>query len=180
MFRQDRQAARAEFLRICKRYDGKLWLVAVDLGINFRFIKRIVWRESLWHELDLIRAAANTPKVGIEDNLLTKARLMLSSALRDEVQTKELDAMSYRTNVLGMLVQVDPAKAIAKIAAAYAESSTEIEVAALLDCGKTSLSRWVRRLIADGHIEKPFRCGKPRVYSLKGLQKAWAKRRKEK
>jgi hypothetical protein len=62
LFRKDREAARAEVVRVLRRNRGEMKRAAIDLGLDRRYLFRILWRESLWHELDEIRA-----KVAAED-----------------------------------------------------------------------------------------------------------------
>jgi len=56
LFLYERERGRVEFIRIMRRHRGKITDVARELGFDRRYIFRILWRESLWHELDMIRA----------------------------------------------------------------------------------------------------------------------------
>lgn len=58
LFRSDRDAARREVVRVLRRHRGCMKRAAVDLGIDRRHLQRYLWRESLWHEIDEIRAEA--------------------------------------------------------------------------------------------------------------------------
>jgi hypothetical protein len=66
LFRENPQAGKLELLRVMRRHRGRIMPTAYELGINWRFLIRIVWREALWHEVDKIRSE-NQPHVIYED-----------------------------------------------------------------------------------------------------------------
>lgn len=61
LLRVDREAGRAAIIRVLRRYKGNMTKSAHDLGFNRQHLFKLLWRESLWHELDAIRA--EFPKV---------------------------------------------------------------------------------------------------------------------
>lgn len=70
LFRRDRVAARAEVVKVLRRYKGNLKAAAFDLGFDRRYMFRILWRETLWPELDAIRAAhprVHARRVDVDD-----------------------------------------------------------------------------------------------------------------
>jgi len=149
LFQQDRMAARAELVRILRRYRGNVKRAAIDIGYARRHIFRLLWREGLWHELDVIRAEACRHEDGAQPmSFLERA----SHALR--APTME-EAMAYRTNNVGLLVRLEPQKAANLIAQAYRETNSEREAAIRLGCGRSSLRRWVRVLVAGGYMDRP-------------------------
>lgn len=149
LFRKDRMQAREEFLRVIRRYGGNVKAAAIDLGFDRRYMFRILWRESLWQELDNIRAK-KTRSVAMRDigelNWLDRARVACRTPRTEEI-------MSYRTNTLGLQVRLDPRKAAKAIASAYKDAGSEAGAARLLKCGRSSLQRWVRVLVASGHLD---------------------------
>lgn len=148
LFRTDRMKAREEFLRILRRYDGNVQKAAIDIGRTRRDMFRLLWREALWHELDAIRAearrrVADAPQ---EMTFLERTQFALHAPSTE-------DAMAYRTNSVGLLVRLDPKKAVRLIEAAYRDAGSEAGAARRLGCGRTSLQRWVRALVEGGFME---------------------------
>lgn len=81
-FRADPLAAREKFLRIAKRNDGVHAKIAKELGVTPRQVTRICWRESLWNEVDKMRAEAEAkPKTVDPADWLSVTRAALRGQL---------------------------------------------------------------------------------------------------
>lgn len=57
LFREDREKARDVVKQLIWRHRGVVQYVATDLGVAREHVCRLLWRESLWPELDAARAA---------------------------------------------------------------------------------------------------------------------------
>lgn len=77
LFVSDREAARAHLVMLMRRYKGNMKAVAFELGFDRRYIFRVLWRESLWHVLDEIRAQHPRPTRREDPDWLMKARRAL-------------------------------------------------------------------------------------------------------
>jgi hypothetical protein len=81
LFVQDREAARAHILKVIERNKGSLRSAAYEMGFDDRYMKRIIWRESLWQEVDAIRARCGSRGYSgleiVDDEWLTKTRAVL-------------------------------------------------------------------------------------------------------
>ena len=55
MFRRDPAAGRAAIIRAIRRNRGNLKATARELDIGRRHLFKLVWRESLWSEIDKVR-----------------------------------------------------------------------------------------------------------------------------
>lgn len=58
LYRENPAAARAEILRVLRRQGGSVTLAARDIGLSRRNFIRYLHMESLWEDLDAIRARA--------------------------------------------------------------------------------------------------------------------------
>jgi hypothetical protein len=56
LFRRDREAARQLIIRTLRRNRGNVKCTAYELDFNRKYLFALFWRESLWHEVDAIRA----------------------------------------------------------------------------------------------------------------------------
>lgn len=77
LFREDEVAGRAEFLRVARRNHGKIERIATDLGIGWRHVIEIIWREGLWDQIDKIRAENRDHIIYEDEEWLIKTRAAL-------------------------------------------------------------------------------------------------------
>lgn len=77
LFREDEVAGRAEFVRVLRRHRGRIEPVAADLGIGWRHVIEIIWREGLWETVDKIRAENRNEVIYEDEEWLMKTRAAL-------------------------------------------------------------------------------------------------------
>jgi len=84
LFATDRDAARAHVLKVIERNQGALVSAAYEMGFDIRYMKRLIWRESLWQEVDAIRARHSGRRAKqfeiVDDEWITKTRAALKGA----------------------------------------------------------------------------------------------------
>jgi hypothetical protein len=77
LFRMDQQAGRAEFIRALRRQHGRILHTATDIGLGWRHVIEIIWREGLWDTVDQIRAENRDHIVYEDEEWLMKTRAAL-------------------------------------------------------------------------------------------------------
>ncbi len=81
LFRKDREEARRQVIRVLRRNKGHMPNSAIDIGVTRRHLLKLLWRETLWPDLDAIRAEFPRTKVTrLEREWLEKARAALKGS----------------------------------------------------------------------------------------------------
>lgn len=58
LLRSDPDRARAELIRIARRYRGNVSKMAIELNYDRAHLRKILWAQALWEQIDAIRAEA--------------------------------------------------------------------------------------------------------------------------